>query len=174
MVIITKSPHGPMCLLWTCQNQRQAESILIKLVLQSVFPAMVSHKVGDRGRWGQIMKPCRKQGRSWMFPNLKKSLTKMKTSRCCLMEESLYRWFGDHRGEVLCVGSLACPLANSLEGPMHLPLCFVRFMVLLDSLSKPWGAVLSGKMLTHLLPPNLGMFLPSDARPECVLPSLTA
>lgn len=47
MVIITKSPHGPMCLLWTCQNYKQEESILIKLVLQSFFPVMVSHKVGD-------------------------------------------------------------------------------------------------------------------------------
>lgn len=163
-----------MCLLWTCQNQRQAESILIKLVLQSVFPVMVSHKVGDRGRWGQIMKPCRTQGHSWVFPNLKKSLTKMKTSRCCLMEESLYRWFGDHRGEVLCVGSLACPLANSLEGPMHLPHVFCDLWCCLTAFPNLGGAVLSGKMLTHLLPPNLGMFLPSDARPECVLPSLTA
>lgn len=63
---------------------------------------------------------------------------------------------------------------GSLEGPMHFTLSFVQFMVLLDSLSKPRGAVLSGEMLTHLLPPNLGMFLPSDARPECLLPSLTA
>lgn len=50
MVIITKSPRGPACLLWTCQNWRQAESILIKLVLQSIFLVMVSHKVGDGAR----------------------------------------------------------------------------------------------------------------------------
>lgn len=50
MVIITKSPRGPVCLLWTCQNWRQAESILIKLVLQSVFLVMASHKVGDGAR----------------------------------------------------------------------------------------------------------------------------
>lgn len=50
MVIITKSPRGPVCLLWTCQNWRQAESILIKLVLQSIFLVMVSHKVGDGAR----------------------------------------------------------------------------------------------------------------------------
>lgn len=50
MVIITKSPRGPVCVLWTCQNWRQAESILIKLVLQSVFPVTVSHQVGDGAR----------------------------------------------------------------------------------------------------------------------------
>lgn len=47
MVIITKSPHGPACLLWTCQNWRQVESILIKLGLQSCFLVMAFHKVGE-------------------------------------------------------------------------------------------------------------------------------
>jgi len=64
MVIITESPRGPACLLWTCQNWRQAESIFIKLVLESVFPVMVSHKVGNgaRGEDGEKL-PGLAQGR---------------------------------------------------------------------------------------------------------------
>lgn len=93
MVIIAKSPRGPACLLWTCQNWRQTESIFIKLVLQSIFLVMASHKVGDGVKGGDREEfSSLAEGRDMSdAPSLKKkqSLLKMGTSHCCVIPASL-------------------------------------------------------------------------------------
>lgn len=95
MVIITKSPRGPVCLLWTCQNWRRAESILIKLVFQSLFLVTVSCKVGDgaRGEDGEKLSSL-VEGRDingWFLikKKIKTIFTQNETSHCFLITEPL-------------------------------------------------------------------------------------